>query len=56
MVKVRAMGTIKDLKEYKKSLYENTRYRVLRVSDPFPNKGTNRNFRIYAELDMQNRK
>lgn len=55
MLKIRLQGTMKDLKWFKKILERDRRITVLSVSEPFANKGTNRYFRVYADIE-KNRK
>ena len=51
MLKIRLQGTTKDLKWFKKILERDRRIMVLSVSEPFANKGTNKYFRVYADIE-----
>ena len=55
MLKIRLQGTTKDLKLFRKILERDRRITVLSVSEPFANKGTNKYFRVYADIE-KNRK
>ena len=55
MLKIRLQGTTKDLKWFKKILERDRRITVLSVSEAFANKGTNKYFRVYADIE-KNRK
>ncbi|MBD5445157.1 MAG: hypothetical protein HDR29_06350 [Lachnospiraceae bacterium] len=55
MLKIRLQGTTKDLKWFKKIIERDRRITVLSVSEPFANKGTNKYFRVYANIE-KNRK
>lgn len=55
MLKIRLQGTTKDLKWFRKILERDSRINVLSVSEPFANKGTNKYFRVYADVE-KNRK
>lgn len=51
MLKIRHQGTTKDLKWFKKILERDKRITMLSVSEPFANKGTNKYFRVYADVE-----
>lgn len=51
MLKIRLQGTTRDLKWFKKILERDKRINVLSVSEPFANKGTNKYFRVYADVE-----
>ena len=51
MLKVRLQGTVKDIQWFGKLLEQHPKIRVLGVSKPFANKGTNKYFRVYAEIE-----
>ncbi len=51
MLKIRLQGTTKDLKWFKKIIERDRRITVLSVSEPFANKGTNKYFRVYADIE-----
>lgn len=50
MLKVRLMGTRNDIKWFRKILQRNTQIEVTEFSDLYPNKGTDRYYRAYAEV------
>lgn len=50
MLKIRLQGTVKDIHWFKHLLEQNKEIRLLTFSEPFSNKGTNRYFRVYAEI------
>lgn len=50
MLKIRFQGTTRDIKWFRKILERDKRIEVLSVSEPFVNKGTNRYFRVYADI------
>ena len=51
MLKIRLQGTIKEILWYKKILKVSKGGKVLQFSEPFANKGTNKHFRVYAEIE-----
>ncbi len=51
MLKVRLQGTIKEINWYKHVLKVSKGVKVLQFSEPFANKGTNKHFRVYAEIE-----
>lgn len=51
MLKIRLQGTTNDIKWFRKILEHNKKINVLQVSEPFANKGTNKYFRVYAEVE-----
>ena len=55
MLKIRLQGTVRDIRWFKRLLEKHPEIRVLQTSEIFSNKGTNRYFRSYAEIE-QNRK
>ena len=48
MLKVRLQGTVKDIQWFGKLLEQHPKIRVLGVSKPFANKGTNKYF-VYTQ-------
>lgn len=51
MLKLRVMGTKEELRAYRKYLaQEQKAYKVRTLSELYPNKGTDRFYRMYAEL------
>lgn len=55
MLKIRIQGTTRDIKWFRKILERDKRIRVLEVSEQFANKGTNKYFRVYAEVEKEQR-
>ena len=55
MLKIRLQGTLKDIKWFKRLMERNKEIEVLQVSEPFSNKGTNKYFRVYAEIEKEKR-
>ena len=51
MLKIRLQGTVRDIRWFKRLLEKHQEIRVIQVSEIFSNKGTNRYFRFYAEID-----
>ena len=51
MLKIRLQGTVRDIRWFKRLLEKHPGIRVIQVSEIFSNKGTNRYFRFYAEID-----
>lgn len=51
MIKIRIQGTTNDLKWFKKVLSRNKKIRIRSISEPMPNKGTKKYFRMYADLE-----
>lgn len=51
MLKIRLQGTVRDIRWFKRLLEKHSEIRVIQVSEIFSNKGTNRYFRSYAEID-----
>lgn len=53
MLKIRLQGTLRDIRWFRRFLERNREIKVLQVSEPFTNKGTNRYFRVYAEVEKE---
>lgn len=51
MLKIRLQGTPKDILWFKKILERDKRIHLIEFSDMFSNKGTNKYFRVYAEVE-----
>ncbi len=51
MLKIRMQGTKKDIHWFRRLLERNQNIRVLQVSEIFANKGTDKYFRAYAEVE-----
>lgn len=50
MLKIRLMGTKKDIKWFRNLLHKSSQVEVTEFSEVYPNKGTNRFYRAYAEV------
>ena len=50
------MGTKNDIKWFSKILQRNRKVNVLQISEPYANKGTNKYYRVYAEIEKESRK
>ena len=55
MLKIRLQGTTRDLKWFRKILERDKRIKMLDISEPFVNKGTNKYFRVYVEIEKEQR-
>lgn len=55
MLKIRLQGTTKDIKWFCKILERDKRINVQEISEPFVNKGTNKYFRVYLEIEKVQR-
>lgn len=51
MLKIRMQGTKKDLHWFRRLLERHEDVEVKEVPEPFANKGTNKYFRVYAEVE-----
>lgn len=51
MLKIRFQGTSSEIKWYKQVLKLSESVKVLHFSEPYANKGTNKYFRAYAEIE-----
>ena len=51
MLKIRLQGTKKDIHWFRQLMERDKEIRVLQVSEIFSNKGTNKYFRAYAEVE-----
>lgn len=51
MLKIRLQGTLRDIKWFRRLLERHEEIDLKEVSEPFANKGTNKYFRVYAEVD-----
>ncbi len=56
MLKIRLMGTKNDIKWFERILQRQSKVAVTEVSDMYQNKGTNRFYRAYVEVQKANRK
>lgn len=50
------MGTKNDIKWFSRILKRNKKVNVLQISEPYANKGTNRYYRVYAEVERTTQK
>lgn len=55
MVKIRLQGTIRDMKWLCKILEQDRRIKISEISEPYANKGTNKYFRVYVEVEREQR-
>ena len=53
MLKLRMMGTKRDLGWFKNILNKIPGVEVVQVSEPYENKGTNKYYRMYAEVEKK---
>ncbi len=56
MLKVRLMGTIRDIKWFEKMLLRNKSIVVSELSAPYQIKGSKKNRRVYAEVERATKK
>lgn len=56
MLKIRLMGTKNEIKWFQKILVQHPKIDLEEFSDCYPNKGTNRYYRVYAEVYKANTK
>lgn len=54
MLKIRLMGTKKDINWFRNLLHKSPQIEVIEFSEAFLNKGTNRFYRSYAEVKRKN--
>ena len=54
MLKIRLMGTKNDITWFEKILKRNPKIELLEFSDLYVNKGTNKYYRVYAEVKKRN--
>lgn len=55
MLKIRLQGTTRDIKWFCKILEQDKGIKVLGISEPYANNGTNKHFRVYAEIEKEQR-
>jgi len=53
MLKVRLMGTKNDIKWFEKVLRRHPKIEVIEFSDFYTNKGTNKFYRVYVEVQKR---
>ncbi len=51
MLKIRLQGTIRDIRWFERLLEQHEEICLQGMSKPFANKGTNKYFRVYAEVE-----
>jgi hypothetical protein len=51
MLKIRLQGTKTDIEWFEQMLKADRRIQILEFSEPYANKGTNRYFRVYGEIE-----
>ena len=51
MLKIRLQGTTNELKWFRKILEKNSNFEILSISEPYANKGTNKYFRVYVDVE-----
>lgn len=56
MLKIRLMGTKNDIKWFGRLLGKHPKIEVMEMSDIYPNKGTNRFYREYVEIQKRMKK
>lgn len=56
MLKIRLMGTKNDIKWFEKILCRHPKLEVLEMSDLYVNKGTDRFYRVYVEVQKNMKK
>lgn len=55
MLKIRAMGTVEDLQEFRSFLEQDSGYRLESVSEIYRNKGTDQYYRMYMDINRERR-
>lgn len=55
MLKIRMQGTIRDIQWFQRLLERHEEIKVTGISKPFANKGTNQYFRVYAEIEKEDK-
>lgn len=53
MLKIRVQGTVQDIQWFQRLMEQHKEIRVLGISKQFANKGTNKYFRVYAEIENE---
>ena len=51
MLKIRLQGTTNELKWFRKILEKYSNFEILSISEPYANKGTNKYFRVYVDVE-----
>ena len=55
MLTIRLQGTLRDIRWFRKLIEQHEEIEVLRTSEQFANKGTNKYFRVYSEIEKKER-
>ena len=55
MLKIRLQGTKKDINWFKKVIMQNDEIEILQFSEPYANKGTTNYFRVYGEVEKNDK-
>lgn len=55
MLKIRLQGTKRDISWFRKCVEQNKEIKVLQFSEAFSNKGTTNYFRVYGEVEKNER-
>lgn len=55
MLKIRLQGTKKDIQWFRQLMERHQEIEVLQVSELFANKGTNKYFRAYSDIEKRKR-
>ena len=53
MLKVRLQGTVSDMKWFRQLMEKHDEIEVIRASEPKTNRGTDRYFRVYVEVEKK---
>lgn len=56
MLKIRMQGTRKDIRWFQRLLEKHSEIRLLQSSEIYSNKGTDKYFRSYAEIEKRDKK
>ena len=55
MIKIRISGPTYELKAYLEHMEKDKKYQILSKSRPLKNKGTNRHYRIFTDVERKSR-
>jgi len=55
MLKVRLMGTKREMKWFRRILERDRRFHIIRISEPYAIKGSSRFYRMYIELERSHK-
>lgn len=53
MIKLRIQGTTNDIKWFKKIIERNKKIKIHSISEPLPNRGTKKYFRLYIDIERE---